>query len=352
MLGAITGSYLGTTRVQSSVHFTVAYSSEKLAWMGEIKPLFEEWWAEEHPEMSIRVEFQRYGSVDSFVSILTGENHPVVWSPASSIWIPIFKTRWQAQGGVHANEVVVANVSRVIFSPLVIATWQSFAEENEITGFSSLHQLISTTPGLVKLAHTDPRSSNSGFMAVIMAVSAYTGKEPADLTLEDLVDPGLQAWMREFESAAVQWGTSTGFLADLMVQLGPAAVNVAIIYENLVAEVSNDYPGEKVVAIYPEEGTLYSDHPFCVLNASWVTKDQQFVGNEFLRFLQRPDIVSRATTVGFRPINASIPLDPDAFDFEKTGVSAAFQSPELEVPQSGEVIERIPDLWLITRPTA
>ena len=39
-----------------------------------------------------------------------------------------------------------------------------------------------------------------------------------------------------------------------------------------LAEKNN---GQKLVAIYPEEGTFYSDNPYLVLNAPWVSAEQK-----------------------------------------------------------------------------
>ncbi|MHA1733069.1 MAG: substrate-binding domain-containing protein [Promethearchaeota archaeon] len=350
-LGVSLGNLVGTTRGQSEVHFTVAYSSEKATWMGEIQGKFLSWWSAEHPGTTIKVEFHPYGSQDSLIGILTEEVKPVVWSPASSIWIPILNTRWQEQGEKFHGQSIIENVTRVIYSPVVIATWKSFEEEANLTGFNSLHNFIEANPGRVKLAHTDPRLSNSGFMTVIMEVSAYLGKAPRDITLDDLLDENLRDWMKVIEGAAVQYGKSTGFLANLMLNLGPGGMNVAVLYENLIREISPEYKGDKIVAVYPEEGTLYSDHPFCLLNASWVNEDQAFVAREFMRFIQQPDIVTLAMKAGFRPIDGSIPLDNETFNFATYGIKATFHSPELTIPSDGEVIQRIPDLWLITRPT-
>ena len=133
---------------------------------------------------------------------------------------------------------------------------------------------------------------------------------------------------------------------------GPSALTIAFLYENLVRDISNTAAGGKVIAIYPKEGTLYSDHPFCILNANWITPEQREVAEAFLKFLNQHDTVVSAMEYGFRPINSSIPLDPNVFNYENSGISYNLTIPELQVPTDGNVLLKIPDLWLLCKSTA
>jgi Ca-activated chloride channel family protein len=218
-----------------------------------------------------------------------------------------------------------------------------------ITGINSLYQLIQTHPGVVKMAHTDPTLSNSGFMAVIMELAAALGKDPSQLTMADLENATAQNYLRVLESAAVEYGDSSGFLANMMASGGPSKINVAFLYENLVQENANAYPGQKMVAVYPQEGTLFSDHPFCILNASWVTPDDDFVAEKFIQFIQQPSMINLAMQNGFRPIDPSIPLDPQIFNYTNYGISPTFNSPQMHVPTSGDVLSRVVDVWQLAK---
>ena len=46
-------------------------------------------------------------------------------------------------------------------------------------------------------------------------------------------------------------------------------------------------PRVPLVAIYPEEGTLYSDNPLFVLDAEWVDDDEAEGAQQFIDFVQR-----------------------------------------------------------------
>ncbi|MFW9897374.1 MAG: hypothetical protein ACFFD7_16335, partial [Candidatus Thorarchaeota archaeon] len=233
-----------------------------------------------------------------------------------------------------------------------IATWEAFNQTYGIKGFLDLHNLILNHSVNIRMAHTDPRLSNSGFMSVIMALSAASGVPSANLSMSDLSNLSNQQWLKEFESSAILYGKSTGFLGRYMKNEGPSALNVAFLYENLIRDISSTSTGGKVIAIYPEEGTLYSDHPFCILNGNWISSDQRFVAEKFLEFLNRPETVESALQYGFRPINSSIPLDPTVFNYETNGIAFNITVPELQTPTDGNVLLKIPDLWLLSKATA
>ncbi|MBY9006911.1 MAG: substrate-binding domain-containing protein [Candidatus Lokiarchaeota archaeon] len=335
-----------------SIHITIIYSSEKASWMTIAYNNFIAEWHNSHPNEKITINMHPYGSSDSMISILNGEIFPTIWSPASSIWMPLLNTRW-AEKTKQVDPIVKINESvKIIYSPIVIATWESINQTYNIKGFKDLYDLNLDPNVNLKMAHTDPRLSNSGFMSTIMALSVASGIPSENLTFNDLQNSTNQDWLSVFESSAIMYGKSTGFLARYMKSEGPNALSVAFLYENLVKDISNTAVGGKIIALYPEEGTLYSDHPFNILNADWISEDQRDVAEAFLEFLEDPTTVESALSYGFRPINSSIPLDPNIFNYENSGIAYNITVPEIKVPTSGKVILKIPDLWLLCRATA
>ncbi|MFX1311756.1 MAG: substrate-binding domain-containing protein [Promethearchaeota archaeon] len=336
---------------EEKTHITIIYSSEKGNWMTVAYSDFMVEWQKTHPDEKITIDMHPYGSADSIISILNKEIYPTIWSPASSIWMPILNSKWMDLTKTSEPIVNISQAVKIIYSPIVIATWESFNKSYNIKGFSDIHDL-SVDPNVnIRMAHTDPRLSNSGFMSVIMALSAASGVSSINLSIAELTNKINQQWFKEFESSAVTYGTSTGFLARYMQNEGPSALNIAFLYENLIRDISSNSRGGKVIAIYPEEGTLFSDHPFCILNAEWITPEQKVVAKAFLDFLNNTNTVESAIEYGFRPINPSIPLDPNVFNYETNGIALEFNSPKLEAPHDGNVLLKIPDFWQLTKAT-
>ncbi len=335
---------------KAQISLTMVYGSEKRGWIEEAAPLFLDWWKKEYPEMPLELNVSPLGSRESMIQIITGEIKPVVWSPASSVWVPLANWMWARE---NEGTSLVEEYRPLVFSPIVIASWSSYVSKRGIQGFGSLHDLSIMDHSDLKFAHTDPQLSNSGFMAVIMETAAAAGKSPAQLRREDLLSTDVRQWLTELESTAVYYGESTGFLLDEAVEGGPNNLNALVIYENLVIEKNRS--GEpmsrwkdRLVAVYPKEGLLLSDHPFCILNAPWVSEKQRWAAQEFLRFLLSPEIQKKAAAHGFRPTTRGIELDRGVFN-PANGVSYSLPTNIVSAPTDEEVLLHITDVWSVTR---
>ena len=97
---------------------------------------------------------------------------------------------------------------------------------------------------------------------------------------------------------------STGFFGKLMYGNRPTFLNAAVLYENMVVESwlpknRGKVKGE-IVAIYPKEGTFWSDHPVGLVNRAWVTKDHRDAAAKYVSYLMDPVQQKKAVTFGFR----------------------------------------------------
>jgi Ca-activated chloride channel family protein len=191
-----------------------------------------------------------------------------------------------------------------------------------------------------------PNFSNSGIIAVI--AEAYAGAEKQrGLTLEDIHDPQVRDFMAEVESSIIHYGQSTGFFAHRMFERGPSYLSAAVMYENLVVEqerkrIAGESFQQEVVAIYPKEGTFWSNHPYIILNAPWVTEEQAEAAALFRDYLLAEPQQLQAIQYGFRPADPGIPLT-SPLDTQH-GVDPAQPKTVLEVP-SAEVTTGIQQLW-------
>jgi Ca-activated chloride channel family protein len=177
--------------------------------------------------------------------------------------------------------------------------------------------------GAFKLGKTNPNFSTSALSATVAQYYAATGKQ-RDLTVEDLDRPDVDAFARGVESSVVHYGDTT--LTFLNNWYRNDARGTALTYVSAVAVEEKsviDYnkgnpdgitqPGERprpprvpLVAVYPKEGTLFSDSPFYILNADWVTPQQRTAAQAFQNFVTQPDNQRRALSFGFRPGNPAV----------------------------------------------
>lgn len=339
------------------VTITMYYGSEKEEWL---EPLVEAYNAQKNETdegSTIVVEATPMGSIESANAIIAEEIKPTVWSPASSVYVPVANAGWRAG---HAEDLVVGKPEDLVLSPVVIAMWRPMAEAlgwpNEPLGWADIAQMATSDEGWAaygypewgsfKLGHTHPNHSNSGIVSIIAETYAAADKQ-RDLTVEDLQDPAVKQFVADVESSIIHYGRSTGFFAHRMFERGPSYLSAAVMYENLVvAQEGKRLSGQSaqlpVVAIYPKEGTIWSNHPYAILNAPWVTDEQRAAAEAFQAFLlDRPQQL-KALEYGFRPADPSIPLSAP-LDAEH-GVDPEQPTTVLEVP-SAEVITGIEQLW-------
>ena len=101
-------------------------------------------------------------------------------------------------------------------------------------------------------------------------------------------------------------------------------------------------PRVPLVAIYPEEGTLYSDNPLFVLDAEWVGDDEAEGAQKFIDFVGEPANQEQILRYGFRPGNPDVAID-DPID-TSNGVDPDQPQTLLEVPDP-DVLTQLLDNW-------
>jgi len=294
------------------------------------------------------VEMQAMNSGDAENAIVRGKLKPDVWSPASSFWGRLLN--FQADKAYVPDD----NPS-IVRTPLVIAMWEPMAKAlgypQKALGFADINRLA-TAPegwgaagkpefGRFKYVHTNPDSSTSGASAVAASYYAAAGKREG-LTEVDVEREA--AKVKDLEASIVHYGDSTLFIADQLCEHGMAYASAAAMEEATLIELNGrrNCTGGKLVAIYPEGGTFFSDSPFIVLDAPWVTPAKRAAAEVFQQYLAAHIDGETAGRYGFRPgnpdnaagglVNASRGADP------------AQPGRELRLPEP-KVVDRILRTW-------
>lgn len=311
-----------------TIKVSFVYGSEKKDWVNAVTKTFNDSNPKTPSGKNIVVEPLAIGSGESATEILTGKLQPALWSPASSLWVPLVNDDWALKNaGRPYVDTQVEPCKNSVLSPVVIAMWRPMAEalgwpQKEI-GWKDLADLA-TKPngwasvgkpqlGKFKFGHTHPDYSNSG-MQTIVAMAYAASDAGRVLTIEDVQNPATKTLLNTLESAIAHYGSSTGFFGDAMVQRGISYLSAAVVYENIVASSYNDAGLPKspdripLVAIYPKEGTFFTDHPLCIPDASYMTDDLRVAAKVYRDYLLTKPAQQRALEFGFRPSDATIPL--------------------------------------------
>ncbi len=345
----------------ASVTVSIVYGSEKKEWLEPLVTQFNASGNKTAEGKIIVIETTPMGSIESVRGIIAGTLQPTVWSPASSVYIPVANAEWRK---IHGDDLVSGNPNDLVLSPVVIAMWRPMAQAlgwpDKAIGWADIAQLATSDEGWsayghpewgdFKFGHTHPAYSNSGIVSIIAEAYAGAGKQRG-LTESDLDNPNVREFMAAVERSIIHYGTSTGFFGERMFERGPSYLSAAVLYENLVvAQETKRLSGQSsqipVVAIYPKEGTFWTNNPYVVVNAPWVTEEQREAAQIFETFLlDRPQQL-KALEYGFRPADPSIPL---AAPLDAShGIDINQPKTILEIP-SAAVIDKVQTLWRETK---
>ncbi|HLU95622.1 MAG TPA: substrate-binding and VWA domain-containing protein [Thermobifida alba] len=298
-----------------AVTLTVAASPEKA---GVMRQLAEDYSGTRIDEGCVEVSVVEQSSGETLEALGSGEwdeqrygPRPDVWSPASSGWVQIARQRTAEQ---DRASLIPDQTPSIANSPLVIAMPRPMAEAlgwpEEDLGWADLHDLADSADGWGSVGHpewgefrmgkTNPNYSTSGLNATIGTYFAGTGLA-SDLTVEDINSSRTRAFVSAVERSIVHYGDITmTFLANLrradaegqgLTYVSAVAVEeMSVVHYNQGNPTGDpesaegaELPNVPLVAVYPEEGTLMSDHPYVVLD--WADEPRRAAAADFLEYL-------------------------------------------------------------------
>jgi len=338
----------GAPAPRGAVRIAFAYSPEKEKLLVPLIRRFNEG-REQVGGRPVFVEGEVVSSGDAQSRIADGRLEPVVWSPASSLWGRLLN--------FEADQPLAPDESEsIVRTPLVIAMWEPFARAlgwpRKQIGFEQIIELARSNQGFAayghpefgrfKLVHTNPDFSTSGLSAVVAEYYAATGKREG-LTEEDVRGSAARRVVRDIERSIVHYGDTTLFIADQMRLEGPGYASAVAMEEVTLLDFNRDRgPQPRLVALYPPEGTFYSDNPLIVLNAPWVSPAERQGAERFQEFLAEEVSPELAARSGFRP--ADLDAEPVAPVSKENGVDPGLPERVLGLPEP-RVLDAIRRTW-------
>lgn len=323
----------GNVDTSGCTQVTVAASSEKAALLSELAGQYnDEGRQVDGTCVAVTVNSKASGGAAQALSRGWDENVdgplPTVWTPASSSWAVLVE---QNLAAADKPNLIPETRDSIAQTPLVIAMPRPMAEAlgwpDKQIGWRDLAALAKSPKGWAekdhpewgrfKLGKTNPYYSTSGLNATIASYYAATGLA-SDLTSKDLKDPKTQAFVKNLESSVVHYGDTTlTFLSNMANEAergqGLTYVSAVTVEEKSVLDYNQGNPtgdpatlGQEpppsvpLAAVYPSDGTLISDNPWLVLDAPWVTAQQQAGAADFLTWVREPAQQQRFTDAGFR----------------------------------------------------
>ena len=266
------------------------------------------------------------GIINAFIAPNNANvERPVLWSPSVRHWLALVNY----QTGRRVFDVDGAPATAL--APVVMAIWESRlnalrAKHGAEIGWEELLAVFDNPQGWnayglsgrpsVYYGHTDPRISStalSTLMAEFYASARYVAgnRDVSRLTLDQVNDERVQAGVRRIENLIKHYSARTTEFIEYIAQ-GPDYLDFVALEENDLIFINlgktQVQPPEKLVALYPKEGTFVHDHPFAIPNAPWVSEEQRKAAEVFTQYFLSPAVQQKVLAAGFRPANRDVPL--------------------------------------------
>ena len=344
-----------------TVLISVASSNTKRNWMDQVVEQFNAAGFETSAGDAIIAEVEHVTSGGSMNAILDGDLAPVAWSPGDASWVEQMNTTWQQRFNRPINSEAC---QATIYAPLGFAMWRPMAEAlgwpDTPIGWDTIVELAADPEGWAsydrpewgqfRFGHTHPAYANSGLLSMTAFVHGVVDSE-GQLAAAQVYEA--EDAMRALEQNTSKYGRQAPALLELMARQGPSFLHGAAVPEADTVRFNVERSDElqfPLAFIFPSGGTIWADHPYCILdNADWVSDEQAEAAVIFRDYLLERERQELAIDNYLRPLDTTIPLHPPMNLENGTDSRVSPETvPALPSPDAG-VSAAITDLFQITK---
>ena len=253
----------------------------------------------------------------------------------------------------------VAAQTRYAVSPIVLVAWESAARElgwpDQPVGWQDIQQKATADPNF-KWNHPSTNTA-SGLLATLAEFYAGAGLTRG-LTEEAATAQSTLDYVRAVESTMRFYGEGEQVIVQRLAEEGRDFLDAFVGQEQVVIDWNQNRRGDPLVAIYPAEGTLWTDHPLALLELGGVEGEQAVTSNQQLTYqalaayLTGERAQQHLLAAGYRPADLSLRLDTEGSPFAGTQ-AVDWRQPQttLQMP-SPAVVDVVQNVWYFTkRPT-
>jgi Ca-activated chloride channel family protein len=376
---ACTQSILGPSKPGNAVEISVLYAPESDLYMQETiaafnqassagkNPVTNQPYAGGEKPVWVTGESGSSGTVaQGIINAIIAPNNanvarPTIFEPSVSHWLSL--VNYQTGREVFT----LSDCPPTALAPVVMAIWESRLRAiqgkngGQPVGWEELLAVMNSPNGwadygiggnrtTVYYGHTDPYISSTAISTLIAEfyASAKYNAGQSDirrLTMDLVQDPQVQEGVRRIESLIKHYSSRTTEFKEYIAQ-GPEYLDFVALEENdliFINQGKTQYkPPEKLVALYPKEGTFWHEHPFAVPNADWVTDEQRTAAKLFTEYVRSETVQRKVLENGFRPVNTNVPIGYPVVP--ELGVDPAQPQTVLNVPDP-DVIAAVQQSW-------
>lgn len=287
-------------------------------------------------------------------------------APDSSLWLNQIDRRWaeaHAAGETEASIIPIgyrrfSDPVRYATSPIVIAMWETVAREmgwpDRDVGWQDIQHKATADPNF-KWNHPSTGHA-SGLLATLAEFYAGAGLTRG-LTAEAATAQSTLDYVRAVEATVRFYGEGEDVIVQRLSTEGRNFLDAFVTQEQVVIAWNQSQSGERLIALYPAEGTLWADHPLALLELGAdgetpLTDNQRRTYRAFVDYLKSADIQRQLLSAGYRPADMSLQLDEGDSPFAAAD-AVDWRQPQttLQIP-SESVVAVVQNVWWYTkRPT-
>ena len=328
-----------TTPAPNAAVLSLAYSSEKDELMRDIIARFNRSNYKTPSGLTMTIVATKMDAADIVDAARAGKFTAI--SPDSSLWL--------AQVDAGRDRPLVSESTRFAVTPIVIALWsdaaQSLGYPQKQIGWQDLLAKAKGDPNF-KWSHPST-SSASGLLATLAEFYAGANKTRG-LTEEDVKNRATLDYVGALEKTVRYYGEGEQATIDQVLARGRNYLDAFVVSERLVIYF-NGKSSQKLVAIYPVEGTLWQDHPLALLEQPGLTDEQRLTYRRLRDFVLSPEIQKVILQAGYRPVDLNLRLDDPASPIKTSnGVDPAQPQTTLQMP-SAAVVEIVQSSWYLAK---
>lgn len=333
-----------------SIVIDISSANTKEDWMNAVAAQFNQEQNKLASGEIVQVKVKHVTSGGSQKDILDGKSQPVVWSPGDQSWVDGANQVWKDRNG---RVLVSETCPPTVLAPIGFAMWRPMAEAlgwpdkpiswEDIVKLSADPEGWKTLGhpewGQFKFGHTHPDFANTGLLSLTTLAYATIG-QTSGVTAQQVYAENVVAAFRGVEQNTYHYGIQSRPLMQLLALRGPDYLHAVTTTEADVLKTNKDYADKlryQLVFVFPSQGTFWTEQPYCILDADWVSPQQKQAAQLFRDYLLAPARQEMAIQYYLRPVDESVSLHApislaDGTDPRVTRATVpALQSPSADV---------------------
>lgn len=253
------------------------------------------------------------------------EKFPVAWIPDSRYLVELANAAYKERlgrdvfltdGEYRARPIAISLFTWGVYNTRARVLEQKYGEIN----WDAIHNAATAAGGwpelggepawgFFKLVVPNPSRNVGGLAAMIAAAGEYYDR--TNISVEDVVNPEFQKWLKELMGAVTDFSSSSAYSAEDFALFGYSVGDGGQLLES---DLLQNMQGiltrwEDPLTLYYPKYLTWFDFPFSVWVGPETTALQKNAALEFQRYLLSDEQQAAALAYGLRPANPNIPVD-------------------------------------------